>query len=98
MTNTKTYLVVTPNYVARRDTVQAALKLARACERNAQARHGAGAGADCAIIAESADGSLEYRGMACGTRLIGQSFGSAASYIRRASEALSVNAVRSSAP
>lgn len=90
------YLVVTPRYVARRGSVPGALKLAAACEQSARAAYGPGSGADCAIIAELPDGSLEFRGLACGRHLIGRSFGCAESYMRRAQAALAAGAVRSS--
>ncbi len=88
------YLVVTPRYVARRSSMPGALKLAAACERSAQARYGAGAGADCAVIAERSDGTLDFRGLACGRRLIGRSFGCAQSYLRQAEAARTAGAIR----
>ncbi len=89
-----TYLIVTPRYVARRTSVPSALKLAAACERSAQASYGPGAGADCAIIAERSDGSLDFRGLACGRKLIGRSFTCAQSYVNRAEAARTIGAVR----
>lgn len=88
MTNTIEYLIVTPTRVARRPTMQAALKLARDVDTAAAARHGAGAGADCYVVARLSDGTLSYRGMACGRRLIGRGLGCAGYVLRRATDAI----------
>ena len=82
-----TYLVVAPRRVLRRPTVSGALALATAIERAAKVAHGVRAGADCGIIAVRGD-SLEWRGLACGRRLIGRTFGCQDYYVARARAAL----------
>jgi hypothetical protein len=87
-------LLVTPHAVVRRATTQRALARARAAERGAKASHGPQAGADCYVVAELGDGSLWYRGMACGRRLIGRNLGCGEAVVRRAANALSAGQVR----
>lgn len=70
---TAVYLVE-PRRVSRHASVAAALARAARAERAAQATHGPHAGADCYVVLERGD-RLEYRGMACGRRIVGQSFG-----------------------
>lgn len=91
---TTTYLVVTPRYVARVSSVQAALARAAMCERRAAATYGPGAGADCYVVRDR-DGALDYRGHACGRELIGRTFGCADGIVARAAAAVARQEVRS---
>jgi len=92
MTTTTTYYMVAPRYISRHRTVQAAIARAEACDR-AAASYGRGAGADCYVVRARGE-ALEYRGMACGRRLVGRAFACAGGVLARVRAALAAGTVR----